>query len=133
MQDCIVALLYGHKSVPRLDPSMSWIMFCLCMWTCGQRYPLQIVLQEIGVIVVVGDRCSEALLMVPNWALDYHFDCASCILQGGVLASQGSLFAFSANGAELLLKQVSRIGTRISLNVGLVYQKILALQLVSAE
>lgn len=58
--------------------------------------------------------------MVPNLALDYHFDCASCILQGGVLASLGSLFAFSANGSELLLKQVSQIRTRISLNVGLV-------------
>ena len=58
--------------------------------------------------------------MVPNLALDYHFDCAFCILQGGVLDSLGLLFACSANGAELLLQQVSRMGTRISLNVGLV-------------
>jgi hypothetical protein len=35
------------------------------------------------------------------------------IFQGVVLDVLGSLFAFSANGAELLLEQVSRMGTRI--------------------
>ena len=43
------------------------------------------------------------------------------------------MFAFFANGAELLLKQVSRMETRIWLYVGTVDEKILGLHLVSAD
>ena len=43
------------------------------------------------------------------------------------------MFAFFANGAELLLKQVSRMETRIWLYVGTVDEKILGLYLVNAD
>ena len=58
---------------------------------------------------------------MPGWALDDHFITRLRIPQSDVLDSQGSLFAFFANGAKLLLKQVFRMETRIWLYVGTVY------------
>ena len=75
---------------------------------------------------MVGHTCSIASDAQPG--IGRLFDYASWrlrISQGDVLDPQGSLFAFFANGAELLLKQVSRMETRIWLNVGTVYEKIL--------